>query len=63
MEEFHKTAMGKVFYQRHLPALIEKIGLLTEAYDKNNKLLEQSLILEKKKFNLLNESANASKKE
>lgn len=41
--EFHKTLMGKKFYDGDLPRLIESINRLTAALEKSNALKEKSI--------------------
>lgn len=41
--EFHKTLMGKKFYDADLPKLIQSINRLADALEKNNALREKDI--------------------
>jgi hypothetical protein len=55
-----EKANEKIFYQQLMPAMLKQIARLAEAMEKQNKINESLLLLEKKKFaltNSMNESA------
>jgi hypothetical protein len=54
MENFEKSMMGRKYYTKDLPALIESNLRLAKALEKSNKLEEKRIILESKR--LINES-------
>ena len=41
--EFHKTSMGKKFYDADLPRLIQSINRLSDALEKSNALREKDI--------------------
>jgi len=41
--EFHKTSMGKKFYDIDLPKLIQSINRLSDALEKSNALREKDI--------------------
>jgi hypothetical protein len=41
--EFHKTIMGKRFYDSDLPRLIDSLNKLTSAIEKSNALKEKGI--------------------
>ena len=50
MTDFHKTMIGKKYYQKDLPALIESQNRLAVAIEKQNKIEEKKILLEAKKL-------------
>ena len=50
LTNFHKTLIGKKYYQKDLPALIESQNRLAEAIEKQNKIEEKKILLEAKKL-------------
>ena len=61
MADFEKTLMGKKYYQKDVPALIESNNRLAKALEKYTKIEEKKIVLEAKKQrneNKINESGN-----
>ena len=57
MSEFFKTQAGRIYYGKHVPALITELRKIADNLEKNNKLYESSLKIEKKsKLKGLNET-------
>jgi hypothetical protein len=50
--DFHKTIMGKKFYEGDLPSLIKSINRLSEALEAQN-IINEKLLKENKKDNLI----------
>ena len=46
--EFHKTSMGKKFYDADLPKLIQSMNRLSDALEKSNALREKDIKENKK---------------
>ena len=60
-----EKANEKIFYQQLMPAMLKQIARLAEAMEKQNKINESLLLLEKKKMmltNNMNESATPKTK-
>lgn len=49
-----EKANEKTFYQQLMPAMLKQIARLADAMEKQNKINESLLLLEKKKFALTN---------
>jgi hypothetical protein len=57
MENFEKTLMGRKYYTKDLPALIESNNRLAKALDKQNKLTEKRMAISaKEKLNERNKT-------
>jgi len=50
----------KIFYQQLMPAMLKQIARLAEAMEKQNKINESLLLIEKKKLMLTGNSINES---
>jgi hypothetical protein len=50
--DFHKSLMGKKFYEADLPSLIKSINRLCEALETQN-VINEKLLKENKKDNLI----------
>jgi hypothetical protein len=65
MNDFHKTAMGRKFYDNDIPKLISALEKIANKLDESNKLEEKKFKLEEKlirhKLKDLNESFTVNK--
>ena len=59
--EFHKTIMGKKYYENDLPSLIKSLNKLSEAIEAQNLLTEKMLTENKKTRALKTKQLNESK--
>ena len=50
--DFHKTLMGKKFYEGDLPGLIKSLNRLSEALEESN-VINEKLLKESKKENII----------
>jgi len=50
--DFHKTLMGKKFYEADLPGLIKSLNRLSEALEESN-VINEKLLKENKKENII----------
>jgi hypothetical protein len=59
--EFHKTIMGKKYYENDLPLLIKSLNKLSEAIEAQNLLTEKMLTENKKSRAMKTKQLNESK--
>jgi len=52
IDDFHKTGMGRKFYEGDLPSLIKSINRLSEALEEQN-IINEKLLKESKKENAI----------